>query len=704
MGVRRPWEEGKDKTGDGKDWWQYPLEALEWAFAPFSYYGQQTKEAIERGGWDIPLHFSPFGVAKGVWEYSQEDPSQGVAGGFRSRLPGGESYGQYRNLPIWQQLLYEAPAIIGTGGATIGGIRSGLAAAGKAGTVAGGAARVASAALKPAAAAEAKVLGMTAKITNPILKKLGNLMGAQKTARRATKRVRKIELKERVARAEGTYKKVLGETGDPELAKRASMRELRGEMPTVKAGALGESLTPEEVKSLRLKISEHVNYFERIRADTSLTKMLFSDATLQPSELKLLERIFPGISELNALKLKMGNQLWEQFVDVANLPRALLSSTDLSVALRQGGVLLARFPGGFAPMMKVQLRTLFSQKNWQHYDNLIRTDPDFYLFENVGGKVHGYMAPEPGAAVRVAERSEFFPSRWAEKVIPTVKPSERAFTAGGNYLRYFGGFKKWMALAKKAGYTDQNTIEGIIKLSNWTTGRGALPRWAGTGAPFVNAFLFAPRYVASRLQLPSLLFHSSPFVRKEAARTLVQFLGAGATILSLAAMAGAKIELDPRSSDFAKIRVGNTRLDIWAGYVQWVRFLGQFSTRQSKIVGTGEIVERKMIDSFWNLLQSKESPMASIFTDLMKGETYLGEPIFEGGWETFAREMRNRLTPLFVQDLWDAIETDGWVGAAAASPGILGIGAVSYETKKKTPPGFPTLPKLPELELPSLEK
>ena len=96
--------------------------------------------------------------------------------------------------------------------------------------------------------------------------------------------------------------------------------------------------------------------------------------------------------------------------------------------------------------------------------------------------------------------------------------------------------------------------------------------------------------------------------------------------------------------------------------------------------------------------------MASIFTDLLKGETYLGEPLFEGGWETVFREMRNRLTPLFAQDLWDAIETDGLGGGLVAAPGILGIGVVSYEAKKGKPPGFPELPeyKLPELELPKV--
>jgi hypothetical protein len=675
----------------------------EWAFSPFTVSGEMTWGATH--GAAIP--WVPLGGFAGHPEYidpvsqlpvwtKQALEEKGVGGYLGSFLPGGEVHERYRELPIWQQLLYETPALIATGGITAGGIRGALKPAAEAATIAGRTAKVARAALKPAELVETGIAKATSKITNPILKRLGLQMEAQKTARRATTKVRKVELRERVANAESIYKKVMQETGDPELARRASMNALRGEMPTVKAGAIGEALTPEEVTQLRLKISEHANYFERIRADSSLNKLFFTEDVLQPAELKLLERIFPGVSELNTLKLKMGSGLWSQFVDIANLPRALLASTDLSITLRQGGILLARFPGGFKDVMKVQLRTLFSSDNWKYYDDLIRTDPDFYLFENVGGKVHGYLAPEPGAAVKIGAREEYFPSALAEKIIPTVKPSERAFTAGGNYLRYFGGFKKWWSLAQKAGYTDQNTIEGIIKLVNWSTGRGSLPRWAGTGAPFVNAMLFAPRFVFSRLQLPTLLFHSSPFVRKEAARTLVQFLGAGITVLSLASAAGAKVELDPRSSDFGKIRVGNTRLDIWAGYVQWARFLAQAVTGQSKVTGTGEIVERNRLDTIMNLIQSKESPFASIFTDLMKGETFTGEPVIS--WES----LRSRFTPLFIQDLLDAIETDGWQGAAVSgAPALLGVGAVSYEAKRQKPSG---LPGLPSSGLPTLPK
>jgi hypothetical protein len=701
MGYLEDWEnEVKGKTGEGKSWWEtafevinYPFQQMGMAFRrtyaePWQLYAGAKGTPWERMKQvDIALKQEPFAPISPIAAI----PLSGEAAKSRF-MPSGREYQEYRALPLWQQLAFEAPGMAATFALpAAGALRAGLAPAAKAGKVIP---RVARAGLKPAEAVEAGI----SKITDPILSKLKGLMQAQRVARKATTRVRKVALKERVAKAQKIYDSTLKKTGDPELARRVSMRELRGEYPTVRAEALGEALTQEEGKTLMLKVGEHptLQYFERTRAQIALNKLLQSEEILQPAELKLLERVFPGITELNILKLKMGNTAWRNFVDAANLPRALLASTDLSFTLRQGGILLARFPGEFKGTLNAQLKTLFSQKNWKAIDDIIRTDPDFGVFDQI---MKVYQAPEPGAIAALGAREEYFMSRLAEK-IPFVKVSERAFTAGGNYLR-FRAAKNFLEIARRAGMTDEATLEGLGKLINWASGRGALPRWAGRSAPIVNAFLFAPRFVFSRLQLPTLLFHSSPLVRKEAARTLVQFLGAGVSVLSLASLAGAKIELDPRSSDFGKIKVGNTRLDIWAGYVQWVRFLSQLLTAESKLTGTGEIIERQRIDTVWNLLQSKESPMASIFTDLLKGETYLGEPIFEGGWSTFAREMRNRLTPLFAQDLWDAIETDSLKGGLAATPGMLGVGVVSYEERQRAATGG-GLPELPSPELPSL--
>ena len=82
------------------------------------------------------------------------------------------------------------------------------------------------------------------------------------------------------------------------------------------------------------------------------------------------------------------------------------------------------------------------------------------------------------------------------------------------------------------------------------------------------------------------------------------------------------------------------------------------------------------------MAQSKSSPIMGLLIDLAKGETYIGEPMFEGGEDTLFRELQNRMTPLFIQDLLEALEADGYTGMIPASTGFWGIGVTAFEKEK----------------------
>ena len=514
----------------------------------------------------------------------------------------------------------------------------------------------------------------------PIIEKLKGAVDYAFATQKQTRRLYRKQLGEKAGRIEEIFTE---KEGISTYFK--SLRALKGKLQR------GEFQMPKELQFTKAETDSLLNMiydkplrsFEKERASTAMMKLsgLLKDETtgeimqLQKNELKLLAEAFPELRPIVSAYRTLGVKAWDKFIDAANLPRALLASGELSGTLRQGGILLARRPQLFPSTMNWQFKTLFSSKNWQVLDDVIRADPDFAVFNEFGG----YMAPEPGkVAVKLWEREEVFMSNLADK-IPFVKMSERAFTAGLNHLR-FQTFKRNMVLLRKMGMeANEDAIEGMVKLSNWASGRGSYPGALKETAPILNALMFSPRLVFSRFQLPTLMFSSNPAVRKEAIRTMVQFMGFGTGLLSLASLAGATVEIDPRSSEFGKLKIGDTRLDIWTGYVQWARFLAQFVTAERKITATGGKGEVDRFDALIRIAQSKASPIASILIDLMKGETYMGEPMFEGGAETVWRELRNRLTPLFAQDLWDAIELEGLAGGLAATPGALGIGVVSYE-------------------------
>ncbi|KKL86679.1 hypothetical protein LCGC14_1942360, partial [marine sediment metagenome] len=128
------------------------------------------------------------------------------------------------------------------------------------------------------------------------------------------------------------------------------------------------------------------------------------------------------------------------------------------------------------------------------------------------------------------------------------------------------------------------------------------------------------RILASRVQAPLQLLSSSSMVRKLAARDLAAFVGTGIGILSMAKLAGADVEMDPRSSNFAKIRVGPTRLDFWAGFQPIARYVAQAATGERKSA-LGNIGEVSLIETGTRFLQSKLSPQAGAAVDIVHGET-----------------------------------------------------------------------------------
>jgi hypothetical protein len=521
------------------------------------------------------------------------------------------------------------------------------------------------------------------------------VMREQVKARKVTTGARKVEWGRRVKEAETTLEQVYDETGDIGLARAMSRQKLQGKTPLETEGL--QSLINEETMigyRTEIKNAKGFSFWEKDRADRALWQFFEDPKRLwQPSEIKLLEKLFPGISEWNAIKHGMSRTKWTVLMDIANIPRAVLASGEFSSLLRQGAIIGTRFPKLIPRDMRVQLETVFSPKNWDKWDDIIRSRPRFREFE--AGE--GYMAPRPGALRELSAGEEVFQSTIAERLPglgSIIRASERAYTAGLNYLRYFAFENYYNPMAKSLGRElTEEEIKSLGRFVNALSGRGNLPEKMQGMAPTLNALMFSPKLVWSRGELFKIMLDPATptVVRKEAVRTMVQFFSAGAGILSLAKLGGAEIERDPRSSDVYKIKIGNTRLDIWAGYVQWARFIAQMATNERKVTGTGKIQELNRMETIWRMMQSKSSPIAGLGIDLMKGTNYLGEPMFEGGTETALRETRNRTLFLFAQDIWDAIETEGLIGAAIASPGALGIGVVSYPPKSSIP-GQPLTP------------
>jgi len=106
----------------------------------------------------------------------------------------------------------------------------------------------------------------------------------------------------------------------------------------------------------------------------------------------------------------------------------------------------------------------------------------------------------------------------------------------------------------------------------------------------------------------------------------------------------------------------------------------QMMLGETKAVSTGRISDADRKAIITRFLSYKLSPAASVGLMLWKGKTLRGEKV-RAEPEFIAEQISERLVPLFIQDVSDAIRFQGMDGLAATVPlAIHGIGAQTYET------------------------
>ena len=358
-------------------------------------------------------------------------------------------------------------------------------------------------------------------------------------------------------------------------------------------------------------------------------------------------------------------------VDALNLPRAVLASSDLSATLRQGLFLGLLHPTKVPVWFGRQVKSFFSEKLALDIDDALRARPLFKQFVRDGG----YIAPMKGAIPTKAE--ELFMSDIARR-IPFIRRSERAFIAYLNEARMASYEAAHAAMTAQGATPAQFKI--LTDFINMASGRGVLPKSVEKYSPVLNTVLFSPRLQTATLQLPRqigrMLLSDNPYMRKEAAKALITFVGGGSAVLGLIKGTGGKVELDPRAGDFGKVIIGETRLDIWRGYLQYTRTAAQLLTGETKSA-YGNMNKEERSQRVWRFLQSKSSPAAGLMVDLFRNETYMGRPIFDDT-TGFSRAAMERVLPLALQDVIDAMEMSGINGLWVAAPVTLGIGALTY--------------------------
>ena len=487
--------------------------------------------------------------------------------------------------------------------------------------------------------------------------------------------------KERLAKARKVQKGSSGESGYfKELA------QLKGDIKKVDADSIRDQFTQKDMDSLfdTIKLSENLGGYESLNARTALAKVLGADGFTTPTlgEIKLLEKVFDSKTIQNLQKTRpLSDRIEEGVVNAINLPRSLMSTLDASAPFRQGLNFVGRkeFYKNFSTMFKA----MGSEKGHRAVMEDINTRPSAELLKEA--KVH--FSELDGT---IASREEDFMSNWAER-IPlagrAVRASNRGYVSFLNKLRA-DVFDDIVSKSPAGFIDDPKALKDLGTYINAATGRGPLGKYLEPAAPLLNSLFFSPRLISSRVTLlnPKTYLDPriSPVVRKEAVKDLLKLGSIATSVLTLAKMGGAEVETDPRSSNFAKIKTGDTRHDILGGYQQFIKLGAVLVSNQTK-TGRGEIKELgkgfgadTRFDKVVGFGRNKASPIASYVMDYLAGENVIGEE-FQAGPDAV-----KRFIPLFLQDVYEASEEEGTTGVLKTLPAAFGVGVSTYPTPVST--------------------
>lgn len=236
------------------------------------------------------------------------------------------------------------------------------------------------------------------------------------------------------------------------------------------------------------------------------------------------------------------------------------------------------------------------------------------------------------------------------------------------------------------------------------SGRGPLGRLQAISPELTNGF-FAARLNIGRLLSPRHLFSSNPRIRKIAWKNFTTAIaGWGGLVWGGHQMGWWDAQLDPRSSDFSKMKIGNLRIDPWGGFQQYAvlytrlavpamgaipgvtlfdRTLqsgpneGQTVTDNFLSTTTGRPSSRSPQDLLGSFARGRVAPGLAVALEAWTGTDFKGSRIDRTDWKRWLKEN----APLSGQDIFEALASEGIVGLAGLSS-LIGFGVQAYESSQ----------------------
>jgi len=487
-------------------------------------------------------------------------------------------------------------------------------------------------------------------------------------------------------------------------AKRARLESLRAQRKVLqdKSGVTERRILKQREANLRRRIADQ----QAILANEDFApKVKPEPYAPSKEELRLKKKledvkkeVWQKMVEYHLANLSPIGKVGDVLAETAYLSRALMTSIDLSALGRQGFLAAAGHPLLAKQAASRMLKAFVSTQSEFETLDAIRNDPLWIFSEQVGLAV----TDQDGS---VNSQDEAFRGRLIRKtkgptgvVLAPVVASGRAYTTFLNYMRFYL-FKQMVENLGRSGRVTRAEGSMIASYVNACTGRSDWKTW-NDKATALNMVFFAARWVSSRFQYMTIpvspkFWKSSGRVRKavakEYARTLAGWTVFTSTLLAFGYLLSdddediPTMEIDSRSSDFGKVKFGDTRIDTTAGLSSAVcitsRILPDFlgGGRIKRPDGTtkkfgGGYKPTTRLSVVMKYLRYKMAPIpGAIITTLDDRQNAVGQR------ETPLQTWGGLFLPLSFREVSDAMSNQGLTrGTMLATLAVLGFSASTY--------------------------
>ncbi len=379
------------------------------------------------------------------------------------------------------------------------------------------------------------------------------------------------------------------------------------------------------------------------------------DPVTRDSELIKIDAEIAGLKEKFAkeqykveLKNRTRAQKWiDAAIEIWGLTRALRATGEFSFVLIQNWVYTISHPITALRAIKTAFGHFFSEKEHEDFMNHIRAQ-DYY------SRARASKLAISETDVKLTAREEMFIGSWGNKLwdllgyplypwksayegwrsVNPLKAFERAGTGFLNTIRTtrYIEAEEMLRLQGRNFQEHPEDYKNAADVINTFTGRASLG-WADRIAKPLAIVFFSPRNWASIIKqaTPYAFYHFGKMTQKDGKVSVAQKMAMSdylvaigtttAIVMLIDAMGGdddeITVEKDPRSSDFMKIKIGNTRIDPWGGrqsmiVLQARLLMNSIKKDSGQIQKLGQAQTSTGVELIGRIAKNKLSPSSSM--------------------------------------------------------------------------------------------